>query len=495
MALNAREDETSVDVGIIGAGFSGLCMAILLQEAGLRSFAVFEQSSNVGGTWRDNVYPGCACDIPSHLYSFSFELNSTWSRAYSPQAEIQRYLEHCTDKYEVRDRIQFSEGVRDATWNEAERRWVVTTTRNRRWRVRYLVSGTGALSRPSVPSLAGAEAFAGPTFHSAEWRHDVDLRDKNVLIVGTGASAIQIVPALASQVKSLHVLQRTAPWILPKLDHRIPRWDAALLRFLPGYMRGRRWAIYLAQELLGLAMTRQGVFSRLLERASRAHLRAHVKDATLLRRLTPDYRIGCKRILLSNEYVPAYSRPNVHLHEFAEFGSFTRSGVRFGSREIALDAVIYCTGFKVTDLPPVRYVGRGGRTLDAAWKDRAEAYYGVCVSNFPNLFLLVGPNTGLGHNSMVFMIESQARFILRAIRKSMLSGEHDVEVEQTAQDTFNASMEQRLGRSVWNSGCSSWYQDRNGYNTTLWPGLSATYWIEMLLRRVPERPRRTDDRH
>lgn len=459
-----------MSVLIIGSGFAGLCMAIRLKQAGIEDFVVLEKAGELGGTWRDNSYPGCACDVQSHLYSFSFEPNPNWSRMFAPYWEIQAYLKHCAEKYDVLRHIRFNEGVERAEYDEARAEWVVRTSRGTEHRARVLVSGMGFLSIPAVPDIPGRERFAGEQFHSAQWNHDYDLAGKRVAVIGTGASAIQFVPAIASRVESIDLYQRTPSWVLPKPDRAITRLEKGLFGKFPLAQWLARLAIYWKLEARVLAMALHPRLLGLVQRQAVRYIESEVSDPELRRKLTPDYTIGCKRILLSNDWYAAVSRRNVNviterISEITEQGVVTDDGV-----ERPVDAIIYGTGFSVQEpLPRGLFVGRGGQDIWDAWEDGLAAYKGTTVSGFPNLFLLAGPNTGLGHSSMVFMIESQVAYVMDAIQKLERNQWASVDVRQAVQDAYNAELQTKQVDAVWASGCRSWYLDKNGRNTAIWP--------------------------
>jgi cation diffusion facilitator CzcD-associated flavoprotein CzcO len=460
-------------VVVIGAGFGGLGMAIRLKQAGFNDFILIEQDDGVGGTWRANRYPGAACDIESHLYSFSFEPNPAWSRTYAPQGEILAYLERCADKYGIRPHLRLGTRVTSAVFDECRGLWTLETSGGT-VQARVVVSATGGLSRPSYPDIPGLASFSGKMFHSARWDAGFPLAGKTVAVVGTGASAIQIVPAIASDVGRLLVFQRTPPWILPKMDFPISPEQRERFRRFPALQRLARTGQYLQHELFALGFV---VEPRILERASALalrHLKRSVPDRALRKRLTPSYTMGCKRVLLSNDYYAALQRENVALvtegiQEACPSGILTRDGV-----EHAADAIVLATGFQAAEaVAPFPVRGRGGRDLDEAWRDGAEAYLGTAISGFPNHFMIVGPNTGLGHSSMIFMIESQIAYILDAIQTMRRDGLRFVDVHADAQALYNRRLTERLARTVWNTGgCSSWYRTSNGKNTTLWPGFT-----------------------
>ncbi|HYF23247.1 MAG TPA: NAD(P)/FAD-dependent oxidoreductase [Caulobacteraceae bacterium] len=465
-----------LDVLIIGSGFSGLGMAIALKKEGRRSFVVLEKAGEVGGTWRENTYPGCACDIPSQLYSFSFEPEPNWTRVFPPQAEILAYLKRCADKYGLEPHLRFGAEVVEAAWDEAARLWRVATRDGRRFRARAVVAGKGALHRPAIPELPGLEGFAGPAFHSAEWRHDVDLTGKRVAVVGTGASAIQFVPKIAPLAERLTVFQRTPPWIVPKPDRPISEQSRARFARRPWLQAAVRgfWYWFLEKNARARLDPRLAGPS---ERLALKHLHAQIADPDLRAKLTPDYRLGCKRVLISDDYYHALTRPNVAL-ETAPIARVEPDAVATADgRRTPADVLIFGTGFQVTDQSsdPLEVVGRDGLRLKEAWRDGLSAHLGITVAGFPNWFLLMGPHTGLGHNSMVYMIESQIRYVMSALQALDRRAAAALEVTPSAQAAFAAEMDRKLKGTVWMSGCGSWYLDRQGRNTTVWPDYTFRY--------------------
>ncbi len=464
-----------VRVAIVGAGFSGLGLAIRLKRQGMDDFVILERASEVGGTWRDNTYPGCACDVPSHLYSFSFAPNPNWTRTYSPQGEIQAYLRHCAERFGIGPHIQWDEEVRDAAWDEASQRWRITTT-HQQFLAETLALGNGPLSEPTTPNIPGIASFQGRLFHSARWDHDYDLTGKRVAVIGTGASAIQFVPHIQPQVAQLTLFQRTPPWIIPRLDRPIPPWRRRMFRWAPITQRLTRTVIYWQREINVLGLVYRPTIIQNSEKLVLNHLAAHVADPVLRAKLTPTYRMGCKRILLSDDFYPAVSQPNVAVVTDPIREVRAGSVVTNDGSEFAVDAIICATGFHVTDMPAADYVrGRDGRTLAEAWRDAPSAYLGTTVAGFPNLFILIGPNTGLGLTSMVFMMESQFNYILDALRCMRRVGAQSIEAQPTRQRAFNDEVQRRMVGTVWASGCSSWYLGANGYNSTIWPGFTWEY--------------------
>ena len=455
---------------IVGTGFAGLGMAVRLKQAGIDDFVVLERAGEVGGTWRDNTYPGAACDVPSHLYSFSFAPNPDWSRSFSPQAEIQEYLRRVATGFGVRPHICFRCELLGAAWDETGRRWRVRTSAGD-FEADVLISATGALSDPAIPPLAGLDRFDGTVFHSARWRHDHDLTGRRVAVVGTGASAIQFVPQIQPAVGHLTVFQRTPPWILPRWDRQFSPVERWAFRHVPLVQRLARAGIYWGREQMVAGFVVAPNLMRAAERLARQHLERSVPDPVLRAKLTPDYRIGCKRILISNDYLPSLTRPNVELVAAGLAEVRERSVVAADGTEHEVDTIIFGTGFHVTDIPVAdRIVGRAGVTLKEHWAGGMKAYKGTAVAGFPNLFLLVGPNTGLGHSSQVFMIESQITYATDAVDHIARTG-GVVEVRDDAEDAWDRDVQQAMGRTVWTTGgCASWYLDARGRNTTLWPG-------------------------
>jgi cation diffusion facilitator CzcD-associated flavoprotein CzcO len=460
---------TEHDVVIIGSGFSGLGMAIRLKEAGFDDFVVLERGDDVGGTWHFNTYPGCACDVPSHLYSFSFEPNPHWTQTYSPQQEIDAYLKRTATKYGIRPHVRLNTEVTDAAWDDDAQRWTVETS-DGVYAGRVLVAGQGGLAEPSIPDLPGLDEFEGHTFHSARWDHDFDLRGKRVAAVGTGASAIQFVPSIQPVVEQLHVVQRTPPWIFPHSNRPTTRFERQLYARFPGLQRLVRGAVYAGRETNVLGFTKDPRLMKVAEVLATRHLRSQVTDPELLEKVTPGYTIGCKRILPSNKWYPALMQDNVDVLT-GGVDRVTRTGLVAGDgTSVDVDAIIFGTGFQVADMPIGSFVrGRGSLTLNDVWQGSPRAYLGTTVAGFPNLFLMTGPNTGLGHSSMVYMIESQVAHVLEALRAMRERGAATVEVRERVMEGFNDELDERMEKTVWNTGCASWYIDATGRNATLWP--------------------------
>ena len=475
---NPNRADIAVDVLIVGAGFSGLCMAIKLLEAGMKDFLLIEKSDDVGGTWYENRYPGCACDIPSHLYCFSFESNPGWSRMFASQPEIYQYLKSCVQRYSLAPYIRFNTRFHEAAWDESAGLWRIRAGDNLSFHARVLVSGMGALHVPHYPEIPGIERFSGPSFHSATWKPEVDLSCKTVAVVGTGASAIQFVPQITPRVGKLYLFQRTPAWIVPRLDFGISEKWRQRFRNVPGLAWAFRKFLFLSLEWRVLSFLGDRFVRGHLEKIARRHLEKSIPDPKLRAALTPKYQIGCKRILLSDDFYPALKRPHVDLvtesiTEVREHSIVTRDGV-----ERPVDVLIYGTGFHVTDqFIGMRLVGRGGIEIHDAWRNGLSAYLGVTVSGFPNFFILLGPNTGLGHNSVVLMIEAQVGYVINCLKLMSRRKIGAMEVRAESQKHFAASIRDRMSRTVWQSGgCRSWYQDTHtGENTTLWPGSVIDY--------------------
>lgn len=460
---------------IIGSGFSGLGMAIKLKESGENNFIVLEKEQGVGGTWRVNHYPGCACDVPSHLYSFSFEPNPQWSRMFAPQQEIKAYLERCAQQYGVLPHVRLGIEVSTLRWDEARQLWQIQCADGRAFTASIVVSGMGGLAIPAYPNVKGLENFQGKMFHSQQWDHDYDLRGKRVAVIGTGASAIQFVPHVQKQAARLDLYQRTAPWIMSKPDRAMTWLEKNLFQRFPASQRALRDGIYWALESRVLAFVINPRIMAIAKRQALQHIRKQISNPELRKKVTPDYTIGCKRILMSDEYYPALDSANVEVITDGIREVRANSIVDVNGVEREVDAIIFGTGFKAADpVPPGVVFGRNGKDLGDIWRQGPEAYKGTTVAGFPNLFFLMGPNTGLGHNSMVYMIESQIAYVLDALKTMTKKRLLSVEVRQRDQDDYNADIQGRMTGTVWSSGgCQSWYiHPVSGKNVTLWPGFT-----------------------
>ena len=469
-----------LSVVILGAGAAGLCIAIKLQKAGIDSFTILEKAASVGGTWRDNTYPGSGCDVPSMLYSYSFEPKADWSRKFAGQAEIVDYFEGVARKYQLLPHIRFNTEVTDARFDEEAGLWRIRTASGEEIAANVLISGVGQLNRPAFPKIDGLDLFKGAAFHSARWDHAVDLTGKNVAVIGNGASAIQFVPEIAPKVGRLTIFQRTPNWCVPKPDRPFTEREKKLFRSMPWLVRAQRWLTWITLERNFLAFTQGSWFGKLFEKASKKELEAHIKDPELRRKLTPDYPAGCKRILLTNDWFPALARPNVdvetsHIARITENAVVTEDGVSHPA-----DVVIFATGFESTDfLAPMKLVGRGNADLNDVWAAGAEAHRGVAVAGFPNFFMLYGPNTNLGHNSIIFMIECQANYVAQCVQALQNGRLRYIDVRKEAMAEFNAALQKDMQKTVWAAGCSSWYKTADGKVTNNWSSFTAKYWWEM----------------
>lgn len=470
-----------VKVCVIGTGFAGLCMAIQLKRQGIEDFVILDKAEKVGGTWRENSYPGAGCDVPSHLYSYSFELKPDWSRRFAKQSEIVDYIEHCARKYDLYRHIRFGTEVAEARFDEARGLWSVTTKAGAVIEAEFVVSGLGQLSRPQFPRIPGMDRFKGKAFHSAHWDHGYDLSGKRVVVIGSGASAVQFVPEVQKAAKHLTLFQRSPAWMISK-DDRVfsPLWQA-LCRYLPGFQRAYRNYTYLLLESRFVSFRRaKGFFAWLATKQCQSFLDKSVTDPALKAKLQPDFPVGCKRILISNDWYPALSQPNVEVvtegvREITETGVVTTDG-----RTVEADCLIYGTGFETQSfIAPMKVWGRQGAELNERWRNGAEAHKGVAVAGFPNFFVLYGPNTNLGHNSIIFMIERQVGYILKCMKEVARRRAATLDVTPDAMSDYNTRLQQDFEGTVWTANCSSWYRNAAGRITNNWPGFTVGYWWMM----------------
>jgi len=459
-----------VRVAIIGTGFSGLGMAIRLRRQGDDDFLLFERSDEVGGTWRDNTYPGCACDVMALLYSFSFAQRPDWSTTFAKRDEVLGYLRWCTERFGIRPFVRFGHDLLEARWDEATRRWHLRTSQGD-YTAQVLVTGTGYLSDPAIPDIEGLSSFQGPVFHSSAWNHDLDLAGKEVAVIGTGASAIQFVPELQKVVGRLDLYQRTPPWVGPKPNKTIAPSHIWVRRHVPGYQSFRRGFNKWGREIVAFLMADPARAAKSVQGMAAKHLARSVKDEQLRARLTPDYAVGCKRLLFSNTWYPAITSPNVDIvstgiREVRPGGVVDTDGT-----ERRVDAIILGTGFRATSRPIAeRLHGRDGVRLADAWSGGMAGYRGTTVAGFPNLFMLLGPNTTLGHSSQTVMIEAQLDYVVDALRQMARRGVASVEVRPEAQERYNEHVAELQHGTVWNAGnCNSWYLDEAGRNSSIWP--------------------------
>ena len=468
----------SPSITIIGSGFGGIGMAIVLRRAGFGDITILEKADDVGGVWRDNTYPGAACDVPSHLYSFSFAPKTDWTRRFAPQPEIHDYLRETADRFGVLPLIRFGSEVSGASFDAASGTWTVRLADGGEHVTDVLISAVGQLSRPAVPALPGLDSFTGAVFHSATWDHDYDLTGKRVGVIGTGASAIQLVPELAKVAGHLDVYQRTAPWIVPRTERAYTGVEHWAHKNVPGFQTAIRGAIYAMNELTAFGLTYAPKALKPVELVCRANIARSIRDPELRRKATPTFQVGCKRILRSNDWYPAIARPNVDLitdgiDHITPTGVVTKDGT---ARDI--DVLVVATGFHVTDSPVFdTIVGASGQSLAQVWdKIGMQGYKGSFVSDFPNMMLMVGPSTGLGHTSMVYMIESQLNYLVDYVKTVRAQGIVRTDVKADAQRDYNRGIQHALRNSVWvNGGCASWYADANGNITTLWPGFTFNF--------------------
>jgi cation diffusion facilitator CzcD-associated flavoprotein CzcO len=463
-------------VAIIGSGFGGLGAAIRLKRDGVDDFILLERAGDVGGTWRDNTYPGCACDVESHLYSFSFALEPGWTWRFSRQPEIWRYLQRCARDFGVMPHIRFHHQVHSATWDEQARRWRIETSHGP-ITAQVLIMATGPLSEAVIPDLHGLERFEGPAFHSAHWDHEYDLTGRRVAVIGTGASAVQFIPEIQKKVAQLHLFQRTPAWVMPRPDAPIPDWRRRLYERVPPLQRAVRFGIYLYREAW-IVLFRRPSWMRRAQGLALRHLEKAIADPVLRARLTPHYTMGCKRVLLSNDYYPALTQPNVEVIAGGITEVRARSVVGSDGIERPVDAIIFGTGFRPTDPTLAAHVrGREGVTLKDIWRGSPQAHVGTTVAGFPNLFMLLGPNTGLGHNSVVYMTEGQIEHVVGALRYMRTHDVDAIEPRAESQRAYVEAVDGRMRGTVWVAGgCGSWYLDRTGRNSTIWPDSSWSYY-------------------
>lgn len=466
------------EVIIIGSGFGGQCAAIRLRELGVDDFRILERRPFMGGTWAQNTYPGAAVDVQSPLYSLSFE-PYPWTQMFAEGDELQRYTEHVIAKHQLREKTELEAEVERIEWNEARACWQVHTKARGTFEARFVINASGPLSTPVIPDFEGRERFRGPAFHTNDWRHDVNLRGKRVAVIGSGASAAQVIPAIAPEVEHLHVFQRTPHWVLPRPDHVFSPLERRLLHNRAAH-RLLRTAIYwqLESRVIGFKYSKQ-LLNLVAQRQAERFIEQQIKDPELRRKVTPDFTIGCKRVILSSTLYPAFCRPNVSLHdkhegvaEITEDAILTTDGQR-----IEVDVIVYATGYDATDgVISYPVVGRGGRSVADFWHEFPRAYLGTAMPGFPNLFIVTGPNTGIGHTSALFIIESQMSYIMRCIREVRERDAATVEVRPEAEAAYTDMIHREMKRTVWQSGgCKSWYMSKSGHVIAMFPGFSFTF--------------------
>lgn len=477
-----------ISVGIVGAGFGGIGMGISLRREGIEDFTIFERGETVGGVWRANTYPGAACDVPSHLYSFSFAPGHNWSRRYAPQAEILAYMEEITDRFGMRPHLRLSTEVTDARFDRAEGKWTLTTDAGETHSFDLLVNACGQLTRPSVPRVEGIEGFGGHVFHSAEWDHSHSLAGRKVAVIGTGASAIQFVPEIAKEVEELKIYQRSAPWIVPKIDRAYPAWERRIFERFPLRVAAARAGLFSVFEVLTYAFTGRDALMRPLAKLADAYRERELSDPVLRARATPEYAMGCKRVLFTSDWYSTLCRPNVELLNGAVRHATQAGVVGADGVEREADTIIWGTGFDASRfVSPMAVRGLGERELNEVWGDAPEAFLGTTVAGFPNMFLLYGPNTNHGAGSVPYTLECQFNYVIDAARRLRRSGLSWLDLKPGVQAEWRDEIAERSRDTVWTTGgCTSWYTNAEGRNTNNWPGP----WLE-----YRRRTRRIDPAH
>jgi cation diffusion facilitator CzcD-associated flavoprotein CzcO len=460
---------------ILGAGVSGLCMGSALGKAGITSFVIIEKAAGIGGTWWDNTYPGAECDVRSHLYSYSFEPNPGWSQAYAPQSEIQEYLVRCAATFNLLPRIKFNTALTAARFDAQRGLWLLQLDNGEQLTAHFFVCSAGPLSEPRYPDIPGMDTYKGRPFHSARWDHDYQFEGKHVAVIGTAASAVQLIPRIAPLVAKLYIYQRSPNWIIPRINHTYAPWEKVLFR-VKFVARTHRFLLYVFHELNRLSFNPGSLMAKIARKLAEMHLRHQVPDRRLREALLPDYPFGCKRVLLSNDYYPTLMRSNVELidtpiERIDQAGIVTGDGQR---REV--DAIVCATGFDIKHvLSSIKIEGSNGCLLSHAWTHEPEAYYGVTVANFPNLFILLGPNTGQGHTSAILFIEAQVSYTVQCIQELIKRQKTSLEVKPCAMNQYNEELQQTLATSVWAAGCRSWYKAESGKIIGIYPGFSFQY--------------------
>lgn len=476
----ATRSHPHTKVAIIGAGCGGIAMAIRLQQHGIYDFIILEKGSDFGGTWRDNHYPGAACDVQSHLYSLSFAPKSNWSKRYAEAPEIFSYIQDLVTDYNLRAFCRLNTEVLAAHYQAERCLWQLQLQDQSILEAQFVIFASGPLHIPQIPDILGIEKFQGKVFHSAQWDHTYDLSGKNVASIGTGGSAIQYIPEIAPKCKQLYVMQRTAAWVIPRDERAYPNLEKKLFKKYDWFRKLHRTRLYWSNESRVVPIVKPGIM-KFTQKLAELFIKYEVKNPELARKLTPDYIMGCKRILVSNKYFPTFNRHNVELvtekiQELTEHSIITQDG-----KERPIDCLIYGTGF-ITDpriyMKNFQCTGLDGAELNEVWKQGAESYYVIRMKDFPNLFQLLGPNTLLAHNSVIFMIEAQVEYILQLMQLVDRSQSDAIMVKDQAQDAFNQQVQHMFEKTVWQSGCVSWYQQEGGKNFALWPTYTWKYWLK-----------------
>jgi cation diffusion facilitator CzcD-associated flavoprotein CzcO len=475
---NDRRTDGAYRIVILGAGVSGLCMGSALRKAGITSFVIIEKSAGIGGTWWDNTYPGAECDVPAHLYSYSFDHYSGWSQAYASQSEIQKYLERFAAEFDLLPHIRLNTALLEARFDPQQGLWLFQLANGDRLTANFFVCSTGPLSTPRYPGIPGIETFRGRLFHSAHWDHDYDFAGKRAAVIGTAASAVQLVPRIAPLVAKLYIYQRSPAWIVPRINHVYPSWQKALFR-IKFFYQAHRLLLYIIHELNRLAFNPGSLLAKVGRTLAEIHLRRQVPDKKLREALRPDYPFGCKRVLLSNDYYPTLMRSNVELVT-ASIEHIDQAGIISEGQRREVDVIVCATGFDVEHaLASINILGLDGSSLNQAWTNNLEAYRGVTVANFPNFFLLLGPNTGQGHTSAILFIEAQVNYALQCIKEISSQRKSFLEVKPTAVAQYNEELQQALQTSVWAARCRSWYKTESGKIIGIYPGFSFQYMREL----------------
>ncbi len=468
------------NIVIIGSGFGGQCAAINLLKQGREDFVILERRSLMGGTWSQNTYPGAAVDVQSPLYSISHE-PYPWSQMFADQAELNKYTEFVISKYNLRERTHTNCNVAKVEWQDDISRWHIHLDNGEVYEAQFIVNASGPLSTPVIPNFKGRDNYKGKSFHTNDWDHNYDYKGKKVAIIGSGASAAQIIPAIAEDVEELHVFQRTPHWVLPRHDKKFKPWQRALLKnkFLYKMLR---WAIYwgLETRIFGFKYSEKGLKAA-AQNPAKAHIKRQIKDPELRAKVTPDYTIGCKRIILSNTLYPAFCRDNVFLHDKTDgINEITETGINTEKgEELDLDLIIYSTGYDATDgVISYPVVGRGGKSISEVWEDYHRAYLGTVIPEFPNLFIVTGPNTGIGHTSAIFVIEAQMNYIMQAIHRVRGAHAKSIEVTPEAEERYTNHIHSEMKKTVWEKGgCNSWYKSKSGKVIAMFPGFSWSFWL------------------
>ena len=468
-----------MQAAILGAGVSGICMAIKLKQSGMSSFKIFEKSSKLGGTWFDNTYPGCACDVPSHFYSYSFELKNDWTRVYSSSEEIREYLEYCAKKYDIFSHIEFNTEIKSASFDTEENLWLLETKQGVHRKTKFLISGLGQLNSPEIPNIQGQEIFQGKTFHSAKWDHGFDMQDKEVAVIGNGGSAVQFVPDIGKKAKKLYIFQKSAHWAMERKDKPYSNVMKWIFKYIPLVLRLYRFRIWFLLGSNYFALVKRTWYSKILEAKTTKYMNSIVTDPALVKKLTPDYFFGCKRVLVVEDYYETLIKDNCELVDIPIQRLESNVIIDEKGKERKVDLIIYGTGFKTSKfLTPLKISGFQGKELNDSWSEGAEAHRGVTVSGFPNFFMLYGPNTNLGHNSIIFMIECQAKFIMQCIKKVLDNKKSYIDIKKAEMLKYNEDVQKGLEKTVFSSNCDSWYKNEKGKVVNNYHKGHISYWYE-----------------